>query len=184
MTNFGSLQPGNILGESQYYVVEKIAGDRVQLKTDAGSVVVDKGYVEKYLNSAEQFTTEEKITKTQIADILINNPRIVMTVAFYKQDKPKTKKAFEAEKQTKIEEIKSAPIGKVESLLNDLIENPILTYIPGELRIMKGRHYGEIDELGRIQFVDMEIADKNNMRQVDPRTVQWIIVGDKKYTLK
>jgi len=87
MAKFNELKAGDILGESQYYTVEKIAGERVQLKTPTGSVVVDKGYVETYLDSANQFTSESDATKTQLADIFINNPRIVMTVAFFKQDK-------------------------------------------------------------------------------------------------
>jgi hypothetical protein len=183
MAKFKDLTEGSILGESQYYVVEKIAGDKVQLKAASGSIVVDKGYVETYLNSAEQFSKEEDVNKTQLAELFINNPRIVMSVAFYKQNKVKTKKAFNEEKAAKIAEIATAPMGKVESLLNNLIDNPILPYVPGELRVMKGRHYGEIDDLGRMKFVDMEAAD-GNLRQVDPRTLLWLCVNDVKYNLK
>ena len=47
-----------------------------------------------------------------------------------------------------------------------------------------------VDDLGRVHFVDMEQAkgDKPDsdarMRQIDPRTIQYIIVGGIKYSLK
>ena len=55
---------------------------------------------------------------------------------------------------------------------------------------MKGRHYGNIDDLGRIHFIDMEVEKGDNpdydgrSRQVDPRTIQYLIVNNVKYTLK
>jgi hypothetical protein len=125
-----------------------------------------------------------------LADIFINTPRIAMTVAYYKKDTEKTKKDWEAEKAAKIEEINNAKVSEVPSLLNNLIENPISKIIPGELRVMKGRHYGEVDDLGRVRFVDMEISlNKNSnmdnrLRLVDPRTISYIIVDGIKYSLK
>ena len=51
---------------------------------------------------------------------------------------------------------------------------------------MKGRHHGHVDELGRVHFVDMEIKGPiaSKMRQVDPRTIQFLIIDKVKYSLK
>ena len=55
---------------------------------------------------------------------------------------------------------------------------------------MVGRHYGAVDEFGRIHFVDMEIerditkSYDNRMRLVDPRTIKYLIVNNVKYILK
>lgn len=184
MAKFNQLKTGDILGESQYYVVEKIAGGKVQLKTPAGSVVVDKGYVEAYLNSADQFSKEEDMTKTALAELFIGNPRIVMTVAFFKQDKVKTIKAYKAEVQLQAEQVQKDFMAKGISAVIDALSNPVSKVIPGELRIMRGRHYGEVDDLGRIAFTDMEVTDGTPLRAVDPRTIQYIIVNDIKYSLK
>lgn len=185
MTKFSNLKEGAILGESQYYTVEKIKGDKVQLLPDGGtSIVVDKAYVENYLHSADQFTKEEKLTKTQLAELFINSPRLAMTVAFFKQDKPKSKKQYKEDLATQAEKIKNDFMKKGISAIEEALMEPVLTYIPGELRIMRGRHYGEVDELGRIQFTDMDITTGHNARQVDPRTIQWVIVNDVKYTFK
>lgn len=190
MVNLKDLKTGSILSENSFFVVKDIYKDSVVVSDDYGNeLTISKSYVEKILNSADSFTSEEKKTKTELAELFINSPRIAMTVAFYKQDKAKTKKAFNAEVDAAVSKVQSAKVSEVEGLLRDLITNPILDYTPGELRVMKGRHYGEVDDLGRVHFVDMEIAKgsgstDSRLRQVDPRTIQYIIVNNIKYTLK
>jgi hypothetical protein len=185
-----SLKKGSILSETSFFIVDKVEKDKIIVKDENGnSINISKTYAERVLNGADYFEEEVKLPKTQLADILINNPRVVMTVAFYKQNKEKTKKAFEAEKLAKIKEIQEASLATAPKLLSDLIENPISKVIPGELRVMKGRHYGTIDDLGRVHFIDMEVektdgAHDPRMRQVDPRTIEYIIVFGKKYSLK
>lgn len=185
-----NLKVGSILSETSFFKVKKINTNDITVIDDFDNeLTIGRPYVEKILNSADLFELEEKKTITELADLFINSPRIAMTVAFYKKDVAKTKKAFEAEKQEAISKIQNAKVSDIPSLLNNLIENPLSKNIPGELRVMKGRHYGEIDELGRIKFIDMEISKgtsgtDSRVRQVDPRTIQYIIVNNIKYSLK
>lgn len=187
-----SLVPGSILSENSFFTVKVVKPESVVVVDDYGNdLEISKDYVENILQSADYYSSEEKKTMTELADLFIRSPRVAMTVAFYKKDTNKTKKAFEAEKSEKIEEIRNAKVSDVEKLLSDLIENPISKVIPGELRVMKGRHYGDVDDLGRVHFLDMEIdkdseraATDGRMRQVDPRTIQYIIVHKVKYSLK
>lgn len=185
------LKEGSILSETSFFIVQKIGDSGIEVKDDNGNVLgISKQYVEQILNSADIFEKEEKKTMTELAELLITSPRIAMTVAFHKKDVEKTKKAWEAEKKSKIDEINNAKLTDTPALLNDLIENPISKVIPGELRVMKGRHYGEVDDLGRVKFVDMEIAQSvvgatdGRFRLVDPRTISYIIVDGVKYSLK
>ena len=53
----------------------------------------------------------------------------------------------------------------------------------GDERTMIGRHQGVQDDFGRLQFTDME-ATGSPLKQVDPRTVEWSIIGNVKYVLK
>ena len=183
-----NLKEGSILSETSFFSVKKVNTNDVTVIDDHGNELnISNNYVEKVLNSADLFEFEEKKTMTELAELFINSPRIAMTVAFYKKDTTKTKKAFDAEKQSKIDAIQSARVADVPKLLNELIENPLSKVIPGELRVMKGRHYSEIDELGRIKFTDMEIPKttaESKLRQVDPRTILWICVNNVKYSLK
>jgi len=127
---------------------------------------------------------------TELADIFNHSARVAMTVAYITKPTEKLKRDYDLEKSTKIAEITNASLSNAAKLLADLIDNPITRNIPGKLRVMKGRHYGHIDELGRIHFIDMELQRDNSKdydtrsRQVDPRTIQWLIVGKVKYTLK
>lgn len=187
-----ALQKGAILSETSFYTVRGVLPDgTVELTDDLGNdLKISSQYVESILNSADQFSREEKGSMTKLAELFINSPRVAMTVAYFKQDKKKLVKDFKAEKEAKIKEIQEASLSNASKLLEDLIENPISRIIPGELRVMKGRHYGKVDDLGRIAFTDME-QDKGSksdydarLRQVDPRTIQYVIVGGTKYTLK
>ena len=184
------LEKGTVLSETSFYKVTKVESDHVVVNTDDGvEVKLSNAYVEKILDVADYFDSEEKKTATELADILLNNPRVAMTVAFYKKDETKPKKVYEAEKKAKIEEIQSASLANASKLLEDLIENPISKVIPGELRIIKGRHEGHQNDLGRLHFVDMNLEktakDRDDReRQVDPRTIQYVIVRGVKYSLK
>ena len=186
-----SLKKGSILSETSFFIVKELTPKNVIVNDEHGSeVAISYPYVEKALNSADAFETEERKSMTELAELFINSPRIAMTVAFYKKDVEKTKKAYEAEKKAIIQKVVDAKVSDIPSLLNELIENPLSKVIPGELRVMKGRHYGNVDELGRIHFVDMELTSlvgkdyDSRIRQVDPRTIQYLIVNNVKYTLK
>lgn len=182
---------GSILSETSFYVVEGISGGKVSVVDDFGHKInLSERYVNEITVSADQFETEEKKSMTELAEIFINSPRIALTVSYITKATEKTKKEFEAEKAAKIAEIQNASLKNAEALLNNLIEHPITKDIPGKLRVMKGRHYGHVDDLGRVSFIDMEIARDasksydTRMRQVDPRTIQELIINKVKYTLK
>jgi hypothetical protein len=190
MTKVKGITKGSVLSETSFYKVKEVNKDHLVVTTDDGQdVKISNEYVEKILDSADHVVSEEKKTMTELAELFIGSPRIAMTVAFFKKEVAKTKKAYEAEKKARIDEIQSARVAEVPALLEKLIENPISKSIPGELRVMKGRHYGSVDELGRVSFIDMEKekgtgATDARLRQVDPRTIQYLIIAGVKYILK
>lgn len=179
------LKKGSILSETSFFTVREVKVNGTVVVTDEhkNEITIGSPYVEKVLVSADYFETEETKTMTELADLFINSARIAMTVAFYKKDKAKGVRVYKAEKQAKIDEIQNARVSEVPNLLNDLIENPISKVIPGEFRVMKGRHYGNMNDLGRIEFKDMEDTS-SIVKQVDPRTIQYLIVNGVKYNLK
>ena len=180
-TKFRDLKEGNVLSETQFYVVQKIVGEKVQLGTESGSpIVVDKGYVESLLVSANQYTETQKITRTELAELLVSNPYVAMTVNFNKQVKEADvfKEILDVHKNT-------APV-KVEKEFKAAIKKAL----NGEQRTIVGRHNGHKDEFGRVQFIDMEIAKEasatydKRQRLVDPRTINWLILRGVRYEAK
>lgn len=175
------IEIGQKLSESQFYSVVKIVGDKMQLVNDNGeNIVITKEYAEKCLNSAHNFSKEEKVTKTDLANLFLSNSRIAMTVCFFKQVK-------EADVVSEIvTEVSGAKIADIEKAIKKGVKKAII----GEERIMIGRHYGSTDEFGRVHFVDMEVVKDSSksydtrMRLVDPRTICWLVVNNIKYILK
>lgn len=188
--DISKLKERSILSELSFFKVKKVNTDNIVVENDFGEeVTIGKDYAENILSSADLFDNEERKSMTELAELFINSPRIAMTVAFYKKDDVKSKKVFNAEKQAMIDRFQNAKVSEIEKLVNEFIQNPITDTIKGELRVMKGRHYGHIDDLGRISFVDMELekGDKENdarLRLVDPRTLVYVIVNNVKYSLK
>lgn len=182
------LKKGSILGETNFLVVKEVTKTDVIVIDDFGNeMTYGRPYVDSLCHSADIYTTEEKKTMTELAELFINTPRTAMTVCFITKDTPKTKKAYEAEKAAAIAKVQAASLANAATLLENLIDNPISKVIPGDERVMKGRHYGEPNELGRIRFIDMELPltdPTQRQRWVDPRTIQYIIVNDVKYSLK
>jgi hypothetical protein len=170
--------------ETQFYKEVKRAGNRVQLVNQKGeNIIVEKEYLD-VINSHDRVKTEEKISQTDIFNIIMANPKTVMSVYYQTKDEKKLVRDLKAEKDAKIKEIQSAKVSDVEKLLSDLIDNPILTFTPGKMRLMKGYHFGHQDERGRIQFKDMEEVNPELLKGVDPRTLEYAIVNNIKYVKK
>ncbi len=186
-----NLKKGAILSESSFFVVKDVQNKGVLMVDDLGNeILIGNEYVEKVLNSADFYEKEEPKTMTELADIFINSPRIALTASFITKDKPKTKKAFDAEVAEAIEKVQNAKVGDVAKIMLNIIEKPITKMIPGSERVIRGRHYGHVDDLGRVHFIDMELPKDESKdydvrkREVDPRTLQYLIVNKVKYYLK
>lgn len=187
MTKFKDLKAGEKLSETQFYSVVKVVGDQVQLKPDVGDdIVVNKGYVENFLTSASQYESEEKKTKTEMAELFLASRGTAMTVNFNTQVKEKDA----------VEQLAAIYPNKGGKMVSEAdykkkVGEIISSVIVGKERTMVGRHYGSQNEFGRVSFIDMEItrdATKvdydSRTRQVDPRTINWMIIRGVKYTTK
>ena len=177
------MNTGEVLSELQFYTVSRVEGGNVILNSDNGQeVVVSKKYAEKMLNSASNYTTTEKVTRTELVGLFLSSPRLAMTVNFNKKVKEtEIQKAIVDLYPNKGKLVSEAEFKKkVKSALN----------LKGEERTMVGRHYGSQDENGRVHFIDMEQkydASKDydtRSRLVDPRTLNWIVVDGVKYEVK
>lgn len=175
MTKFSKLKTGEKLSETQFYTVVKIKGNQVQLENARKEpIVVDKGYVETCLTSGEQFTTETKVNKTDLTKLFLENANVVFTVSFNKQVK-----AVDVVKEIKDAYDKSTP-----SEFETKLKKAVNKGLEGEERVLTGYHNGTQDEFGRVSAVDMNITEGHNVRLVDPRNLNYLILKGTKYIVK
>jgi hypothetical protein len=180
-TNFRNLKVGEKLSETQYYSVVKIAGEKVQLKNEANQdIVVDKNYVEDCLISGNQFTEEQKMSKTDLAKMFLENPNVVFTVSFNKQVK----------ETDVVKEIMDSYEGSTPKTIEAAIKKAVKRGLTGEERVLTGYHTGTQDDFGRVTSVDMNITKEagkdynTSLRLVDPRNLNYLILKGTKYTVK
>lgn len=185
MATFKNLTTKTKLSETQYYTVEKIQGNKVQLKNDFGeNVVVDEKYVEKCLVSSDEFTETKTMSRTDITNLFLSSTNTALTVNYNKQvNEDEVKKKLHALYPNKGTIMSESDFKKqVNAALKGALE--------GEERTMVGRHYGSQDEFGRVRFIDMEIVKDptkeydTRSRLVDPRTLNWLILKGVKYIVK
>lgn len=200
-----SFKAGDVLSESSHYKVLADNGNlNFKLKhLESGDVVyIDEKYIHNYLESADDFTNEVKVTREDKKDGTLGIRSIfegihgsqVFTVCFKKQDTPKSQRKLNAEIATlisdfskEIDTIQKNKKGVAEAakkFAEELIKNPILPYEEGEDRVLRGFKIQFESRDGRYNCIDMDIEDTNNVRPVNINTIRWIILGGTKYVVE
>lgn len=189
MTKFKDLKQDEKLSEVQYYSVQSVnaKAKTAVLVTDSGDEIeIDQKYIETHMASSGQFETSKEISRTEAAALFIASPGVVMTVNYNTQIKEK-------DALTAMEAIYPNKGGKMlsEADYKKKAKEILASVIVGKERTMIGRHYGSLNEFGRMSFIDMEISKDptkpdydSRTRQVDPRTINWMIIKGVKYTVK
>jgi hypothetical protein len=202
--NIKEIEVGDIFSEESHYVVNKIAKDKVEfLHLESGKKVsLSNEYVANLLNTSDQYDNEVKVGKEDKKDgtpgirTIFENIKSseVFTVVFKKQDKPKTKKAIEAEKEAqraeavalidKAKKAKKSMATAYKEALEFIQNNPIRDYIEGEDRILRGYKMQFVSRDGKYRCMDMDITrtDKETgERLVNINTISQLIYNGTKY---
>jgi len=178
--NVENIEVGEHLAEIQYYQVVKVNPKTIKVVSDKGvESNIDKDLVlEMY--SASQYQIEKSITRTEVNNILANIGQQIFTVNF--------------NKQVKQDDIKN----KLLTAIKDEEGNP-LTYEQiekhlkiiskelnkGEERTLIGYLLEINNEMGRSSAIDLEIErGQNRLRQIDHRTINYLIFKNTKYLVK
>ena len=199
---------GDVLSESSHYKVLADNGNlNFELKhLESGDVVyIGKEYIHNYLESADDFTNEVKVTREDKKD---GTPGIrtifegiksseVFTVVFKKQDKAKTKKQFESERESQRAEAialidkakrqkKSMAVAYKEAL-EFIQNNPVKDYIEGEDRVLRGYKMQFVSRDGKYKCMDMDIkrtGKETGERYVNINTISHLIYNGVKYVVE
>ena len=202
--NIKEIEVGDVFSEESHYIVNKIAKDKVEfLHLESGKKVsLNNEYVANLLNTSDQYDNEVKVGKEDKKDgtpgirTVFENIKSseVFTVVFKKQDKPKTKKAVEAEKETqrneavaiidKAKKAKKSMATAYKEALEFIQNNPIKDYIEGEERVLRGYKMQFVSRDGKYRCMDMDInrTDKETgERLVNINTISQLIYNGTKY---
>jgi len=149
--------------------VTAIRGNSIMLKNTNGlewSITSD--ILEKEFSFADQYDTEEKLSRTAVIEILVEAPQTAMTVCFNKKVDHKN-----------VAKVLSEGQGE---LTARAWNKKVKETVGGEEAIVVGFHTRNFDEHRRLRFI--KLGGKGGYRLVDPRTLQWVIVNRTKYVVK
>lgn len=205
--NVSEIQVGDVFSEESHYTVKSIGKDSIVfIHLESGKEVkVSISYVKSLFNTSDQFHETKEVTREDKKD---GTPGIrtifesiksseVFTVVFKKQDKPKTKKQIneerEAQREKAIELIDKAKRQKksmavaYKAALEFIQDNPIKDYFEGEKRVLRGFKLQFVSRDGKYRCLDMDIersAKETGERLVNINTIEQLIYNGVKYIVK
>lgn len=205
--NVSEIRVGDVFSEESHYTVKSIGKDSIVfIHLESGKEVkLSISYVQGLLNTSDQFHETKEVTREDKKD---GTPGIrtifesiksseVFTVVFKKQDKPKTKKQIneerEAQREKAIELIDKAKKQKksmavaYKTALEYIQDNPILDYVEGEERVLRGFKLQFVSRDGKYRCLDMDIertSKETGERLVNINTIEQLIYNGVKYIVK
>lgn len=173
-TKFDDLNEGDYLSETQYYLVKKKALGEIIVSNERGfEFSIGREIVEEGLLSAGQYTSEQKVSRTAIVQLLEDAKDRVFTVNFNKL--PSEKSVLECLKKVAVADLAN------EKALKKLSKEILI----GETRTLIGHLDATEAKMGRSTVTDLEIpVGQHRQRLVDHRTINWLIIGGVKYLTK
>lgn len=205
--NLAEIEVGDIFSEESHYIVKEVkSGSIVFEHLESGkNVSLSNEYVHDMLNTSDQYEKEVKVTKEDKKDGTVGIRTIfegiksseVFTVVFKKQDKPKTKKQIESEREAqraeavalidKAKKNKKSMAVAYKEALEFIQNNPIKDYVDGEDRVLRGYKMQFVSRDGKYRCMDMDIErnDKETgERLVNINTISQLIYNGVKYIVE
>lgn len=205
--NLAEIEVGDIFSEESHYIVKEVkSGSVVFEHLESGkNVSLSNEYVHDMLNTSDQYEKEVKVTKEDKKDGTVGIRTIfegiksseVFTVVFKKQDKPKTKKQIESEREAqraeavalidKAKKNKKSMAVAYKEALEFIQNNPIKDYVDGEDRVLRGYKMQFVSRDGKYRCMDMDIerTDKETgERLVNINTISQLIYNGVKYIVE
>lgn len=138
--------------------------------------------IDNECTSGVQFDSIEKVSQSVIIEYLLDAGHKIFTANFNKKPDPKVAiKKLQALYPNK--GIKGVGIAKRDDY-NKSVEEAVDILFKGEERTITGRIIS-VDRLrGRVTVVDLDKEGRDNIRQIDPRTLNWLIIDNIKYVVK
>lgn len=165
------LKVGDRLSRLSYLTVVDTGYGAVQVKNEEGAEwSIGNPIVENECYAANQFLSEKYVTRSELIDIFNGTGDAIYTVNFNKQ--PKLADAFDT----------VCNKGKLKA--NAVLKKELSKAMDGEERTLIGYTISREIPWGRSMVIDLETTEQNRIRQVDHRTLNWLICKNVKYSVK
>lgn len=166
--DYSSLAVGNTFSGTSYYRAISESGDNVNTRCQGKDITISRSILECQMYNANVYATEEKLSLTKVAKILEEANTACFTVCF--NAKVDEKAVKERLASVKASEIKDK--AQLKALAKELLQGKETTII--------GRLSKAMGKLGRSLIIDLPTQ---GYRQVDHRTLKWLIIKNVKYTV-
>jgi hypothetical protein len=175
------LEVGEYLSEVQYYKIVDLADNSVTVINERGfQLNVDRDIIAEGMYSASQYATERLVTRTEICEQLEQAGNQIFTVNFYKQVKIND---VEKKLVTAIKSKTDIPLSEAEIII--ALKKASKSLLEGEERTLIGYLSKVEAKVGRSTVIDLELpTDRDRIRQVDHRTINWLILKNVKYVVR
>jgi hypothetical protein len=185
---------GDLFSETNHMICVGVRPYAFEHLESSKIVELSPGYI-GLLTPADQYEIEVKVGledkksgELGIRSIWENIGSQVFTVCYTKQNEHLSEKEYQKRVKQELERI-SANIIKAKaqrkSVVNiasreieKLIKNPILDYVPGEERVLRGYKREWESRDGHYKCYDV---DKKGLREVNIKSLKWIITNNTKY---
>lgn len=167
---------GDRLSEMQHYTVIEKKDDEAVLRNERGfEYRAQAGIIEEGMDSANQFIRTERISRTALVDVLESTAGCIFTVNFNKQ----------ATAEGNLERLNAAIANNFAGLRDEEAKAELAaSFTRGEDRTIRGVLDRTEPKLGRTRVFDQDVANGNNQRLVDHRTINWLIYQNIKYVVQ
>lgn len=161
-----------VLSMTTYFHIAAVAGNSVTVEDQNDTTMnVSKDIIEK-MASGSHSAKEVGMNMTALAELLETLSDTVFTVTFQKQ--ATVDRAKELLDATSVAQLKDQK--NLSQIVKDLTQ--------GELCTMTCHLVKVENNLGRSTVIDLTARTDNKFRQIDHRTIQWIVYKNVKYVLK
>lgn len=200
--NLKEIKEGDLFSEVSHYVVDQIVGGDIvfslvtkkgkDFMVDDKKVKISANYIEQNLQTGDQYTVEQKVTREDKQDgtlgirsifesLAVGQP---FTVVYQKQDTTLSNAAYQKALSDQItsalaivEKAKTSKKGVLEAAteqLRAIQTNPVSRVIPGELRTLRGYKLTGHTRDGKYDCLDIE---KLELRPVNINTISKLIAN-------
>lgn len=168
----GDITEGEWYSSTNYIKVVGVSDKEVEVvSTTGGNWSMSPDLIQK-MDSADHFDYEIPMARGELVEMLESTRDTIFTICFRKKVQVKlVSEVLQAEASDVIGDLK-----KSKKLTKKLLE--------GEECVITGRMINLEPKLGRSMIEDLSKPKKSNLRQVDHRTIEWLIFKNRRFILK